>query len=256
MKTGGHSAKESPVNFGEKVRQLRAERNLTQPQLAQLIGIEQSYLSKLENDKSVPSADIFQAILKAFSIDVGTFLEGVDEKQVYRDLRQVPEVANHLNTQVDRKIHSIKTWLYASGIALALGLTVGIAGLRGLVFSNTQFNYESPGVLLPGEPTDFFERYTAMLYTQEAAGEISAKERVRRSLEIEKRRIRDARLLDAYRGVSYLEPVPGGTRTYFFMRDSQFERAANRWLMLAGALLTFGGIAGFIVESRLRRVRL
>ena len=88
------------MNFGEKVRQLRAERNLTQPQLAQLVGIEQSYLSKLENDKSIPSADIFQAILKAFSIDVATFLEGVDEKQVYRDLRQVPEVANHLNTVV------------------------------------------------------------------------------------------------------------------------------------------------------------
>jgi transcriptional regulator with XRE-family HTH domain len=72
------------VNFGEKVRQLRAERNLTQPQLAQLIGIEQSYLSKLENDKSIPSADIFQAIQLALSIDVATFLEGVDEKQVYR----------------------------------------------------------------------------------------------------------------------------------------------------------------------------
>src|SRR5688572_18022983 len=42
---------ESNVNFGEKVKQLRAERNLTQPQLAQAIGIEQSYLSKLENDK-------------------------------------------------------------------------------------------------------------------------------------------------------------------------------------------------------------
>ena len=88
------------MNFGEKVRQLRAERNLTQPQLAQLVGIEQSYLSKLENDKSVPSADIFQSILKAFSIDVGTFLEAVDEKQVYRDLRQVPEVSNHLNARV------------------------------------------------------------------------------------------------------------------------------------------------------------
>ena len=61
------------MNFGEKVKQLRTERNLTQPQLAQAIGIEQSYLSKLENDKSVPSADIFQAILKAFGIDVATW---------------------------------------------------------------------------------------------------------------------------------------------------------------------------------------
>jgi transcriptional regulator with XRE-family HTH domain len=133
------------VNFGERVKQLRSERNLTQPQLAQAIGIEQSYLSKLENDKSVPSADIFQAILRAFSIDVATFLEGVDEKQVYRDLRQVPEVSNHLNAQVTTKIHK---------------------------------------------------------------------------------------------------------------HPSEYERPQNRWLMLAGVLLTFGGIVGFLVEARLRRVRL
>jgi len=43
------------MNFGERIKQLRTERNMTQPQLAEAIGIEQSYLSKLENDKSVPS---------------------------------------------------------------------------------------------------------------------------------------------------------------------------------------------------------
>ncbi len=123
------------MNFGEKVKQLRAERNLTQPQLAQAIGIEQSYLSKLENDKSVPSADIFQAILRAFSVDVTTFLEGVDDKVVHRDLKQVPEVANHLNAQVNRRVHCIKAWLFTSAIACALGLTLVVAGYRGLLFS-------------------------------------------------------------------------------------------------------------------------
>lgn len=244
------------MNFGEKVRQLRSERNLTQPQLAQLIGIEQSYLSKLENDKSVPSADIFQAILKAFSVDVATFLEGVDEKQIHRDLRQVPEVSNHLNAQVHTKIHSIKTWLFASGIALALGLTLGIAGMRGLLFSNTQFNYESPGILLPGESTDFFETYGGVLFQQEQAGVITDKERAQRTLEINRRRVHDYRLLDDYRGKAFTEEVPGGQRTWFFQRTSDFRRPENRWLMLAGVLFTFGGITGFIVEARLRQVRL
>ena len=248
--------RESLVNFGERVKQLRSERNLTQPQLAQMIGIEQSYLSKLENDKSMPSADIFQAILKAFGLDVATFLDGVDEKQVYRDLRQVPEVSNHINAKVTTRIHSIKTWLFASGIALALGLTLGVAGLRGLMFSNTQFNYESPGILRPGEPTDFFETYGGLLWNQRAGGLITEKERVDRSLEIEMRHIRDYRLLDDYRGKAFTEDVPGGQRTYFFARTSEYERPLNRWLMLAGALLTFGGIVGFIVEARLRRVRL
>ena len=248
--------KEFLVNFGERVKQLRSERNLTQPQLAQAIGIEQSYLSKLENDMSVPSADIFQAILKAFGVDVATFLQGVDEKQVYRDLRQVPEVSNHLNAQVNIRIHSIKTWLYASGIALALGLTLGVAGLRGLMFSATQFNYESPGISLPGEPSDFFDNYFGYVLQKRSAELITEQEKFQQLDEINKRRVRDYQVLDEYRGKAYTEDVPGGQRTYYYQHATEFERPQNRWLMLAGVLLSFGGIVGFIVEARLRQVRL
>src|SRR3954469_21226689 len=127
--------KESPVNFGEKVKQLRAERNLTQPQLAEAIGIEQSYLSKLENDKSVPSADIFSGILKALTINVAAFLEGIDEKIIYRQLRQIPEVANHLNAGVAYKIHNIKKWLFGSAAACVIGLTLIVAGYKSLLFN-------------------------------------------------------------------------------------------------------------------------
>lgn len=244
------------MNFGERVKQLRSERNLTQPQLAQAIGIEQSYLSKLENDKSVPSADIFQAILKAFGIDVATFLEGVDEKQVHRDLRQVPEVSNHLNAQVSAKIHSIKGWLFASGIAMALGLTLAVAGARGLVFSDKQFNYLSEGILVPGESPDLFDTFKSDLIQQRQFGGISEKEMNDRMLEISKRRLLDFRLIDDFRGKAFTEDVAGGQRTWFFQHADEFERPQNRWLMLVGALLTFGGLVGFIVEARLRRVKL
>jgi transcriptional regulator with XRE-family HTH domain len=94
------------MNFGDLLKQLRTQKSLTQPQLAQAIGIEQSYLSKLENDKSIPGADIFQAILRALQVDVATFLEGVDDHIVHRELRQVPEVANHLSSQVALRIHN------------------------------------------------------------------------------------------------------------------------------------------------------
>lgn len=222
------------MNFGEKVKQLRAERSLTQPQLAQAIGIEQSYLSKLENDKSIPSAEIFQAILKAFGLDVATFLKGVDEKQVYRDLRQVPEVANHLNSVVTGRIHSVKTWLYASGIALALGLTLFLAGHRGLVFSNTQYGYRSVGVLLPDESPEL-----AFRYPQKFASRVMP----------------ESRVLDVYRGGEFFEAVPGGRRYFTFTGEVVTSRPQNRWLMLVGALLGFGGLAGFLIEARLRSMR-
>jgi transcriptional regulator with XRE-family HTH domain len=243
------------VYFGEKVRQLRTERNLTQPQLAQAIGIEQSYLSKLENDKSVPSADIFQAILKAFSIDVASLLAGVDEKQIHSDLRQVPEVADHLKAQIITRIHSIERWLYGSGVALALGLALGLAGYRGLLFAQMQYNYESPGVLQPGEAPDFFDRYGGLLRQQVSADLINEQERIARVIEIESRKSLDYRLLDEYRGQGFLEKTPGGNRFFFFHHASAHERPQNRWLMFIGALLACGGIVGFVVEARLRSVR-
>jgi len=243
------------VYFGEKVRKLRAERNLTQPQLAQLIGIEQSYLSKLENDKSVPSADIFQAILKAFAIDATTLLAGVDENQIRTDLRQVPEVAEHLKAGVARKIHRIKAWLFGSGAALALGLALGLAGYRGLLFSNVQYNYESPGVLLPGEMPEFFEKYRELLRVQTVAQQLTQQQQAERMLEIEKRKGLDYRLVDEYRGRGFQETVPGGHRYFFFQHPSDFARPQNRWLMFIGALLAFGGIVGFLIEARLRSVR-
>jgi transcriptional regulator with XRE-family HTH domain len=39
-------------------KKLCARHNLSQPELAEKIGSEQSYLSKLENDKYVPSNEI------------------------------------------------------------------------------------------------------------------------------------------------------------------------------------------------------
>jgi len=80
------------MNFGEKLKQIRSERNLTQPQMAEAIGIEQSYLSKLENDKSVPSAEMFQSIIRALEIEAKDFLKDIDRAILNGSLKQIPEV--------------------------------------------------------------------------------------------------------------------------------------------------------------------
>jgi transcriptional regulator with XRE-family HTH domain len=243
------------VNFGEKVKQLRTEKSLTQPQLAQAIGIEQSYLSKLENDKSVPSADIFQAILKAFAIDVRTFLEGIDEQIIQRELRQIPEVASLLNANAAFRIHNIKKWLFASALAGVLGLSLIAAGYKGLIFSGQQYSYSSPGVVLPGEPSNIFDRFEEILRLKAWAGELTDKEKEKRTAEFKMRVQEQVLTLDAFRGMAFNEPVEGGTRVYTFRGQSNYERAENRYLMLAGTLLTFLGIFGFFVEFRLRDAR-
>lgn len=243
------------MNFGDRLKQLRTQKNLTQPQLAQAIGIEQSYLSKLENDKSVPGADIFQAILRALKLDVAAFLEGVDDAVVHRELRQVPEVANHLNAQVALRIHSAKRWVFGSAFTGIVGLSLFFAGQQQLLFPGNLYSYESAGVVRADEPSDVFDSPGSWLRTQMKAGVFSEEEWAKRDLEMTKRTKRDVVALDQSRGMGYAEQVPGGTRYYQLMSQSFEPRKQNRYLMLAGLVLTLSSLFGFVVEMRLRGIR-
>ncbi len=78
------------MKFGQKLKQLRQAQGMTQPQLAEKIGIEQSYLSKLENDKSLPSAEMFQAIYSALEVSPQTMLEGLSAS-VINELSAIPQ---------------------------------------------------------------------------------------------------------------------------------------------------------------------
>ena len=246
------------MNIGEKIKHIRTERNLTQPQLAEVIGIEQSYLSKLENDKSIPSADIFQAILKALAVDVGSFLEGIDEKIVHRQLRQIPEVANYLNAGVAYKIHNIKKWLFSSAAACVIGLTLITAGYKALIFPSVVNEYRSNGLIHKGEPDDLFENTDSYLTRtgcpifDKSYGDNAECQTLRK--DIRSRARQETLLLSEYRGnVIYRDNENG--RQVFFARGFKYtDTPANRYLILLGTFCTFCGIFGFFVEFRLRRI--
>jgi hypothetical protein len=123
------------------------------------------------------------------------------------------------------------------------------------LFSGEQYNYYSPGVILPGEPTNIFEVHDGLVSNRLHAGAITHEERARLVEEFAKRRQERYALLDEYRGRHFTENVPGGLRDYSFGSASRAERPQNRWITLAGVLLAFGGVFGFIVERRLRRVQ-
>lgn len=244
------------MNFGERIKQLRTERNMTQPQLAEAIGIEQSYLSKLENDKSVPSPDIFQAIMRAFNLQVEALLAGVDDNIVRGELKQIPEVAEYLKKSMTVKVHSIKRWLFGSAAACVLGLTLFAAGYRALLFPADTYTYRSAGIELPGEPSNIFENALLYLNKRQSAGEITEQEREKLALEYAKRERMDTLILNEYRGDYFSVPVEGGTRTYKLGNWIPVQKLPNRYLMFIGSLFTFGGLFGFFVEFRLRSVRI
>ena len=81
------------MDFGDKLRNLRKDKDLTQPELADAMGIEQSYLSKLENGNSLPSNDMLGRILDVFGIGISELVDDLDQG-VRNQLRQIPDVAD------------------------------------------------------------------------------------------------------------------------------------------------------------------
>ena len=63
------------MQFGEKVRTLRQQAGLTQPELAERLNIEQSWLSKVETGKVVPGSELIQGLLNYFSLSLDELIQ-------------------------------------------------------------------------------------------------------------------------------------------------------------------------------------
>ena len=76
------------MQFGDYLRQTREEKGWTQPDAAAKIGIEQSYLSKLETGKSYPSEDVFARLIEAYEINIAHLSETVASSELSK-LREI-----------------------------------------------------------------------------------------------------------------------------------------------------------------------
>ena len=62
------------MTFGEKLRQLRKRKKLTQEQMAELIDIHESHVGRYEKDLSSPTAQVLIRISKLFNVSTDYLL--------------------------------------------------------------------------------------------------------------------------------------------------------------------------------------
>lgn len=62
------------VKLGKRVRELRGERGLTQIELAELMGIDRSYLSEIETGKKDPSLRVLKTLADGFRLTLSELL--------------------------------------------------------------------------------------------------------------------------------------------------------------------------------------
>ena len=64
------------VKLGNRVRNLRREHKWTQVELADMLGIDRSYLSEIETGKKDPSLSILKTIADGFEMSLSQLLKG------------------------------------------------------------------------------------------------------------------------------------------------------------------------------------
>ncbi len=61
--------------LGEKIRQFRASKGLTQSEFASQLRISQNHLSQIEHEKRKPSLDLFIIISKALECSINDLIQ-------------------------------------------------------------------------------------------------------------------------------------------------------------------------------------
>lgn len=73
------------MKLGEKIKNLRKSQNMSQEALANYLKINRNYLSRIETDKSEPTASIIIGISNLFGINVNSLLEMDTAGPIYEE---------------------------------------------------------------------------------------------------------------------------------------------------------------------------
>lgn len=72
--------------LGERIKIARKQKNLTQRQLANMIGVKHNSISDWENNKNKPDTDTIELLLGALDIDANTLLRWDMPEQLKTDV--------------------------------------------------------------------------------------------------------------------------------------------------------------------------
>ena len=73
------------MSIGQRIKEARNNKGLTQVQLAERANISRSYLGDLEGDRYNPSIETLKAISKALNIDVAYFLDNSESVKNFNE---------------------------------------------------------------------------------------------------------------------------------------------------------------------------
>lgn len=236
--------------FGTQLKHYRSELKLSQPEFAEQVGIEQSYLSKLENDKSVPSNDTFRSILTALNLTICDFMEPLKHSVDKARLINVPDIEAWYKQQSNKQFIKQRSLIYIAILLSALGCAMFYLGHQEKLFNTKFYEYKSYGVVKHNEPDGIFHDWRTLLVEQSSES-IDSKRR-----EMIGRHEFKFIISADYKGISFVEPGEQGSRRLYSLTSKTpiiKPHKGHVWLEFIGILLVVVGAGLITFESKLTR---
>lgn len=234
--------------LGQQLKQLRNNKKLSQPEFAEQVGIEQSYLSKLENDKSIPSNEIFRSLLIALDLSIDEFMKPLVSSHDKARLIQIPDVEVWFKSKAVKSSAAQRKIIYLAMFLIAFGCALFYAGHKNYVFNERFYEYRSIGIIKNDEPLNVFNHWKDYII------EPSVEKRTAKLKEMLARRVELFKLMDEYIGESFIEEVTGGKRVYTTNAVPRYiSHAGNTWLEFIGLFAAVFGLVLAVLEPKLTR---
>lgn len=79
------------VTLGDRIREQRLKKGLTQRQLAEMIGVKHNSISDWENNKSEPDSNTIKLLMKALDVDANSLLGWNDTENIKSEAKKLSD---------------------------------------------------------------------------------------------------------------------------------------------------------------------
>lgn len=101
------------MDLGSKIKNIRYNNNVSQDEMAKILKINRNYLSRIETNKSLPTAEVLARLAETFNISIDSLLgvnidgkDGVEAK--LNKIKKISQYCSYLsNSELDFVINML-----------------------------------------------------------------------------------------------------------------------------------------------------
>lgn len=243
------------MTLGNIIRQNRQRLGMSQPELASRAQIEQSYLSKLENDHSAPSDEILKRVMLALELDIANLCAQLDTRRVDPKVLHIESIRTYLASHQQKSQRRNTALMTLFTLIIGIGVGLFYVGHAQAFFPGTLYSYESRGEIQPDEPADYYHGGWRRLFAEHSVVRNNeAAEQIRQAETVQANRVE-------YHSLQSFQPLEsnftrhldnGNRRVYRVLGATvQVARPQNGWLMFFGIVLSVSGLIALVMLLRL-----